>query len=315
MKSLSFFLLVLLIPSCSLVPGLSIREEVTPVGVGTGPKVLCVVAHPDDEISFGGTIYKTSTFLNGVCDVVVLTNGEGGYKYSTLGEVVYGLSLTDEAVGRAHLPEIRRKEMIEGCRFLRVRNVHFLDEKDHRYTTDISEVMSDGAKVWDLPRVRGYLRDLMVKERYDFLLTLAPTLETHAHHKSAAILSLEALKDLPAMDRPVAMCVRTVGEEDPRPQLVALPGYPVTEIRDSPPFSFDRTQSFGRNDRLSYAIVINWAIAAHKSQGTMQLLMNRGAYEHYYLFALNSADCTRKAEDFFASLREKQFPTEGDGSE
>ena len=38
---------------------------------GTGPRILAVVAHPDDEISFAGTLYKTSHFLAGRCDVAV----------------------------------------------------------------------------------------------------------------------------------------------------------------------------------------------------------------------------------------------------
>ena len=84
-------------------------EEIVRVSdqIGDGPRVLCVVAHPDDEIAFAGVLYKTATFLDGVCDLVTITNGEGGFKYATLAEPLYGLELTDEVVGRRHLPEIR----------------------------------------------------------------------------------------------------------------------------------------------------------------------------------------------------------------
>ena len=60
-----------------------------------------VAPHPDDEIAFAGALYKTSTLLDGRCDVAGITNGEGGFKYSTLAERIYGLELTDEVRTRA----------------------------------------------------------------------------------------------------------------------------------------------------------------------------------------------------------------------
>ena len=41
-------------------------HEVTPRDGATGPRVLVVVAHPDDEVAFAATLYKTTTALNGV---------------------------------------------------------------------------------------------------------------------------------------------------------------------------------------------------------------------------------------------------------
>ena len=43
---------------------------------GDGIRALCVVAHPDDEIAFSGTVYKIATHLGGAVDVVVITNSE-----------------------------------------------------------------------------------------------------------------------------------------------------------------------------------------------------------------------------------------------
>ena len=133
--------------------------------------MLCIVAHPDDEIAFAGTLYKTSTHLDGVADLAVITNGEGGFKYSTLGENLYGLELTDAAVGRAHLPRIRQAELVAGCRWLGVHRIHFLGERDHRYTQDPDEVLADDAGVWDLERVRARLDLLLAAGDYDFVLT------------------------------------------------------------------------------------------------------------------------------------------------
>jgi hypothetical protein len=64
-----------------------------------------------------------------------------------------------------------------------------------------------------------------------------------------------------------------------------LPGWPVTRARDgAPALAFDRLATFGYQDRLDWRVIVNWVIAEHKSQGTMQLAMGRGAREAFVLF-------------------------------
>ncbi|MCZ6596048.1 MAG: PIG-L family deacetylase [Planctomycetota bacterium] len=272
-------------------------HRVTRAADRSGPRILCVVAHPDDEIAFAGTLYKTATFLDGAVDVCVITNGEGGFKYATLAEPVYGLELTDEAVGRRHLPAIRERELLEGCAILGVRDVYLLGQKDHRYTQDEGEVV----RVWDYEAVQERLAEILERGRYDFVFTLAPHVATHGHHKAATLLALRAAAVLPASERPVVLCAS--GDAEP----------PVLEddlqmaIQDVGPFVFDRTQKFGYRERLDYRIVVNWAIAAHKSQGTMQLRMNRGEREHYFLFASNGSGAADEAGVLFEALAREQF--------
>ena len=119
----------LLACSCAATEVVTLNRD-----TGDGPRILCVFAHPDDETTVAGAVYKTATFLEGTVDMFLITNGEGGFKYSTLAERMYGLDLTDEDVGREHLPRIRRDEMLAGCEILGVHQVHFLEETDHRYT-------------------------------------------------------------------------------------------------------------------------------------------------------------------------------------
>src|SRR5450631_510934 len=69
-----------------------------------GPRVLIVDAHPDDEGAYAAAVYKITHDLGGMVDLVVVTNGEVGYKYSTLAEAYYHLKLTDEKIGRKYLP-------------------------------------------------------------------------------------------------------------------------------------------------------------------------------------------------------------------
>ena len=286
-------------------------RRVTGVGETGGPRVLCVIAHPDDETGFVGLLYKSATHLDGACDIVTITNGEGGFKYATLSERIYRLELTDEKVGRAELPRIRERELVASCRILGVRNLYLLDQTDHRYTQDADEVLAPEAGVWDLALVRRELARLMRAGAYDFVLTLAPLESTHGHHKAATILALEAVSGMPEDQRPIVLGVRgSAAGQHPPPPSAELAGYPLTRpAADAPPFVFDRTQTFGHRDRLSYQVVVNWVIAEHKSQGTMQLAMNRRSHENYHLYAFNPPGSVPKARAFFEALAEPQFET------
>lgn len=273
------------------------------------PRVLAVVAHPDDDIAFAGVMYKTATHLGGCADVCVITNGEGGFKYATLAESIYGLPLTDEAVGRRELPRIRRAEMADGARVMNVRDVYFLGQRDHRYTTDELEILGEDATVWDTDGVRAAIASLLREGDYDFLLTFLPYEGTHGHHKAAVILALEALASLPAGARPIPLGVRFARKDEPLPPAAGLVAWPITTPRtDAGPFTFDRTQPFGHEGRLDYRIVVNWAIAAHRSQGTMQLGMGRASeLESYVIYALAGEDAAARTRAWFERLAEPQF--------
>lgn len=270
------------------------------------PRVLAVVAHPDDDVAFAGVMYKNATQLGGSTDVCVLTNGEGGYKYSTLAEPLYGLQLTDETVGRRELPAIRRKEMVDGARVMNVRRVVFFRQQDHRYTTDELEILGEDATVWDVDGVRETLADVMKRGRYDFLLTFLPSEGTHGHHKAAALLALQAVELLPPEQRPISLGVRFVREDDPPGAPQGLAGWPITDpLSGAPTFGFDRNQGFGYQDKLNYQIIVNWAIACHRSQGTMQLFMGRGSdIEDYVLFGHNPERAIAKTRAWFERLAE-----------
>ena len=271
----------------------------------SGPRVLAVIAHPDDETVFAGTLYKAATHLGAVCDLVVITNGEGGLKYATLAERIYGLELTVEEIGRRHLPAIRRKEMLASAQLLGARDVHFLDQRDHRYTRDLDEVLGPFAGVWDLELVVGFLTDLMQEGKYDFLLTLVPTSQAHAHHQAASLLAVASAAALRPQDRPVVLAAQTVEDVGQAP--------PVTIHRDGAglrsgrAFVFDRRQPFGYRDRLDYRVLVNWVIAAHRSQGTKQLEVNGNPLERFYLYTANAPDAEARAHALFESLRGPQF--------
>ena len=305
---ISTILLLLLLTGC-ITPGDNLFEEhqvyrPSAASAETGPKILAVVAHPDDEILFAGTIYTTSMLLDGVCDVALITNGEGGYKYSTLAEPLYGERLTVEEIGRARLPEIRREEFLSGCSILGFRRAFLLSQQDHRYTQDPLEVLGEDQEIWDLEFIAASLEKILLRGNYDFVFTLTPTSGTHGHHKAATVLALRAVAGLPENQRPVVLCARTGStDQEETSAYEQLDGFPITALRDgAESFTFDRLKPFGFNDRLNLKIIANWAIAEHKSQGTMQLGANRGDFETYYVFAQNPEDAERKAGVLFGAL-------------
>ena len=271
-----------------------------------GPRVLLVTAHPDDDALFGGSVYQITHALDGRVDVAVVTNGEGGYKYSNLSIPIYGIDLTDEKIARERLPGIRKKEMIAGGSIVGIRNYFFFDQKDQEYTTDLEK----GTAPWDKDMVRGRLNSILTDGHYDFVFVMLPVTTTHAHHQGAALLGLEAVSKLPAEDRPVVL--GATGYKKTKPDRVTFTGrdeLPLTRVRPGAPvFEFDRSRKFGFKDQLDYNMIVNWVIAEHKSQGTMQGVMNALDVEQYFYFDLNGEAGIQKARTLFERLAQAPPP-------
>lgn len=297
MRHISLLLVALLASACAGLSGR--RFDVARPSTGTGPRVLGVIAHPDDELAFGATLYRLAHQLDATCDLLVITNGEGGFKYATLAEPLYGAELSDEATGRALLPAIRQRELRESGRILGVASITFLGERDHRYTQDLNEVLGPDATAWDLPRVRRALAGALSKGAYDYVLALAPREESHAHHKAATALAAEAVLAVPEERRPVMLVANVRSAADPLTLV-----YAQESGAKVGPFVVDRREKFGHQGKLDYGIVVNWAIAAHKSQGSMQLYMGRGDREEFVLFGDRSEVASRRAEALFLRLQE-----------
>jgi len=272
-------------------------------------KILVVTAHPDDDAAFSGVNYKIIHDLKGIVDLAVITNGEGGYKYSTLAEPIYGIELTKESIGRKYLPEIRKKELEAGGKIVGIRNYFYFDQKDHRYITsaDIREILD--SNIWDLEYIKTNLRNIIQKEKYDFIFILVPSLGTHAHHSSVGILTLEVVNSLDSNTRPIVLGGSNSRLTDTSKFVyTGFDIYPITSVSDSISYMFDRTQKFGYKAALDYKIIVNWVIAEHKSQGTMQLLMNRGDLENYWYFDINPNSGLKKTQELFDKLKINYYP-------
>ncbi|MCX6593252.1 MAG: PIG-L family deacetylase [Acidobacteria bacterium] len=264
------------------------------------PKVLLVVAHPDDEYYFAATTYRIARELGGTVDQVIITNGEAGFKYSALAEKYYSVELTQEAVGRARLPELRRQEALRAGEVLGIRQHYFLNECDTKFTLDPKEALGGG---WDARSVRRHLRELMEHEQYDFIFTLLPRSETHGHHQAATILAVETAAALGELQRPVVLAAEPgLGATAPVP----FTGHDHTAVASAAPsFEFNRSRPFGFKNALNYNIVVNWMIAEHKSQGMFQNDSGKHDRERFWLFTENPAGALDRAGKLFSAVNQQ----------
>jgi LmbE family N-acetylglucosaminyl deacetylase len=278
--------------------GAALLPTVAPAqGAPAGRKLLIVVAHPDDEYAFAATVYRLTRELGWTADELIVTDGESGYRYSALAEVYYGVPLANAADARAHLPAIRKEEAIRAGKALGIRRHYFLEQRDLGFNSNAAEADSSN---WDKPLVRSRIAALLEREGYAAVLTLLPTALTHGHHRAATQLALEAVAATPSSRRPLILGAEPRDEANPVFQFTGLQGDPITATLDaSPIFTFDRAQRFGFRHALDYQIVVNWAIAEHKSQGLFQKEAGAHRYEQFWLFRASGDDALGRAAEMF----------------
>ena len=274
-----------------------------------GPAVLIVVAHPDDESCFSATSYRIARELGGRVDEVVITNGEGGFRYSSLAEAYYDLDLTQQGSGRARLPDIRKQEMLKAGRVLGIGEFFFFGQPDQGFTEDIKEAVAG----WDQELVSQRLKQNLTTTHYDFVFTLFPTNETHGHHKLAAMFALQAVASLPGKKPVVLGCQNTSAQTTAKLKWTVATGLPTVTLVNSTAFVFDRTRKFGFRDALDYQIIANWEIAEHKSQGLLQTDVNRYSREEFVMFDVSGTDSLGRARRLFEQLAPMSVTATGSG--
>jgi N-acetylglucosamine malate deacetylase 2 len=274
-------------------------QDAAPAGGPPGHSIraLLIVAHPDDEYEMAGTIYRITNELSGTVDQIIITDGEAGYRYSSLAARYYGVNLTDEATGRAMLPHIREEEARRAGRILGIRRQWFLSERDDHFTLDVQ----DALKSWRTERILAELSERLRKGDYDVVFVLLPTEDTHGQHKAASILALEAVQSLPADQRPAVVGADAApGESE---SYRTLSGYPITATSSAEPqFHFDRDVHFGFRNSLSYEIVVDWVIAEHKSQGLLQTKCGQDRFENFWVFTVSGTPAAARTTAIFERI-------------
>jgi N-acetylglucosamine malate deacetylase 2 len=237
-------------------------------------------------------VYRIAQELSGAVDQVVITKGEGGYRYAALAERIYGTALADESAARLRLPEIRRRETLAAGRILGIRDHYFLNQRDRSFTLDAGEPLG---RAWNCTAVCRQLRELMERERYDFVFTVLPRNSEHGHHQAATLLALNAAVRLDAAARPVVLSAEPTADVGPAGGFAGLDGFVQSRPASSEPdFVFDRRRTFGHGDALSHEIVVRWMIAEHKSQGMFQNHVGRHSLECFWRFANGPADAAER---------------------
>ncbi|MCW3117823.1 MAG: hypothetical protein JWM28_1905 [Chitinophagaceae bacterium] len=275
----------------------------------SGPKVLVVNAHPDDETSFPIILYKITHDLKGTVDLVVMTDGGGGFHGSELGSVYYGLQLTDSVTARNNLPRIRKQEVMQAGDIMGIRHYYFFDQPDDYY--NLNPIPYVTGKNWDVSYIEKRLDQILAKESYDYIITMLPYSGQHGHHKTAVILALRALQRYKGEKRPVIMAGSTYNDEKPN-DFTVLEGFPETAIKkDVPSFYLDVATHFGYLKQISYKVISQWVIAAYKSQGDMQENpAYKGDKETFRLFDVNDAGALKKTEQLFSQLKQSGYSAE-----
>lgn len=292
-----------------LLAGLFIAGRASGQSLKMPVHVLLVGARPGDEIAFSGTVYKLTHLLHCKADLVLMTNGEGDYKYATLAESIYHQNLTNGSKSRDYLSAIHKKEELTAGTILGIRNYYFLDQPDEHKASSINDLFHTE---WDTSLVLTRLRDIFSREHYDFVFTLLASSHMTPSQNAAAILTLRALKES-GEPHPVVLGASLEKIDSTGSQVNSgLTDYSMLPIRtDVPALTFDRTQKFGYGDKLDYKIICNWVIAAHKTEGALQLLMGRGNTEYFYYFKENPQNGYARAKKLFDMIQGINFPPAG----
>lgn len=270
-----------------------------------GPHVLVVIAHPDDESEFSVTLYKIVKEQHGTVDLFVITDGEAGYKYSTLAEQYYGLELTNEQTGRSNLPRIRKQELKNAGRILGISHYYFADQVDAHYSLNEKGPLDT---TWNVSAIKNRLNRVISKTHYDYVFCMLPEPSTHGAHKAAALITLNTIKYLPLDNRPIVLGAMTRNKADTVFAFTKYADYAETGTA-SPTASFDidRTASFSYKDRVNYKVIANWEIAEHKSQGATQMTMNDGDLEEFWYFSINGPSGFNKCNVLFKTLKQTPY--------
>jgi LmbE family N-acetylglucosaminyl deacetylase len=236
-------------------------------------------------------------------DLALITDGQGGFNGSELGSVYYGYQLTDSTVGRAELPRIRKKEVMEAGDIIGIRQYYFFDQRDDYY--NLNPIPYVTGKNWDVPFIEKKLDQILAAQQYDFVITMLPYAGQHGHHKTAVIMALRALQRFKGGKRPIILAGSTYKNETPE-TFIMLEGFPETTVKkNAPSFYLDVATHFGAHGKqVSYKVVAQWVIAAYKSQGDMQENpLYKGDKETFRLFAINDSASVQKTTQLFEHLK------------
>ena len=138
--------------------------------------------------------------------------------------------------------------------------------------------------------------------KYDFVLTLFPSPDTHGAHKAATLTALSAISQMQG-EKPVVLSC-----QDSLPNATApldwtgfkSPQHPFTVAPQR--YTVDLATKFGFNNAMDYRIVLDWVIAAQKSQGLFQMSAGQAGKEEFTILDTATPSAAEKADQLFRAL-------------
>ncbi len=144
--------------------------------------ILCVTAHPDDELLCAGIIAHHSREGKSVV-IAVATDGE------------LGVPAYDKNMPPSKLAEVRRSELLNSAGILGVEQVEFLGFEDHDEESGFTVSLS---------LVTQKIKEVIKKYNPQIILTHGPDGEYgHPHHKAVSRCTTEAIRLLDANYNPL----------------------------------------------------------------------------------------------------------------
>ena len=280
-----------------------------------GVNIKCSCYHRTSRRWFAAFIHGLTQKLGILVDLVCMTNGEGGFRYSAPSEYLYGnLELSNEIIGRQHLPRIRQQELIASGRILGIRKFFFFNEIDLKKDLDVNAVLNDQ---WDKELLIQLLTQTIKKGNssngYDLMLIMLPNSVAHAHHTASGLIALETIERLYKIRSSIDVQIPTViaGSEF---IVGKQPSYSLNSLQEissvrSKDFRFYRTWTLSNKDSiLNYHLITIWACSEHKSQGHLiseTLTKQHRDFEQYFYLAINDKENDLTRREKFENLFEK----------
>ena len=165
-------------------------------------------------------------------------------------------------------------------------------------------------KRWNISYIDRRLDSILAAGQYDYIFCMVPHEGQHAHHKTASLSALRAVQRYKGKKKPIILGGQAQNKGYTF-RFTELEGYPESRVSaTSPVFEFDRSYTFGEDNKHSYMIVADWVKASHKTQsGDMTQAMHKGDLEVFWYFALNGDQRIAEVKQLFDTLKKTGFPT------
>jgi LmbE family N-acetylglucosaminyl deacetylase len=240
-----------------------------------GLKLLCVVAHPDDEcFAFGGAI-SLATRRGIETHVICFTDGQAA-------------SNRGDASSGAELGAIRRQEFAKSCEVLGVSHYELLDYQDAQL--EFAEFSPAASHI--VQRIRAFKPNVVITFGMDGALnthpdhTMVSALTTAAYHWAASAKRFPELGPTHHCDRLFVLSASFYLPERPAP--MPIPWTHTLDVRD---VMAQRLEAFRQHQSQRPLL-----------ERTQDLFEELGQFEYYTLVAAREPQPAAQGTDFFAGL-------------